>query len=90
MTSLHVAKYVGDVSKGYLPNYASRSSDIQELRATVEVREKRSFVLCCHLKQSLGKVCTVRVLLHDERKKRWSIAKVWSCLYLVRNCEVWQ
>jgi hypothetical protein len=53
-----VAKYVGDVSEGYLPNYAFRSSDIQEQRTTDEVRGKRSFVLCCHLKQSLGKDCT--------------------------------
>ena len=58
VTSLHVAKYVGDVSKGYLTNYAFRRSDFQKQRTIVEVMGKRSFLLCCHLKQSLGKDCT--------------------------------
>jgi len=49
---------VGDESKGNLPNYADRCSDIKKQRTTVEVREKRSFVLCCQLKQSVGKECT--------------------------------
>ena len=55
LTLLHVEKYVGDASKGNLPNFAVRCSDTQKQRTTVEVREKRSIVLCCQLKQSLGK-----------------------------------